>query len=194
MRASGRRLARLSRSRRCRTSPAGSRRRPPRAPFDSTRPQLGRWDSGLVTRLIDIYRDAQAQPITFDDSGLPDGARRLIALAFAVKPREGAARTQATTPFLQTGRRKRAGAVAQRGRLRHVHRRSDAVGGTIRDRPREIPEVRRAAAHRRGRRQRAADRQPHQRADRHDLRVRRRHAVARSSAPASTRRTWWRWR
>jgi phospholipid/cholesterol/gamma-HCH transport system permease protein len=67
--------------------------------FDAT--ELGRWDSGLVTRLIDIYRDAQAHAISFDDSGLPDGARRLIALAFAVKPREGAARTQHTTPFVQ---------------------------------------------------------------------------------------------
>lgn len=62
---------------------------------------LGRWDSGLVTRLIDIYRAAQAQSIAFDDSGLPDGARRLIALAFAVKAREGAARTQHATPFVQ---------------------------------------------------------------------------------------------
>src|SRR5262249_35928364 len=57
--------------------------------FDAT--GLGRWDSGLVTRLIDIYRDARAHSIPFDDGGLPEGARRLIALAFAVKPREGAA-------------------------------------------------------------------------------------------------------
>ena len=62
---------------------------------------LGRWDSGLVTRLIDIYRDAQAHSIPFDDAGLPEGARRLIALAFAVKPREGAARKQIQTPFVQ---------------------------------------------------------------------------------------------
>ena len=62
---------------------------------------LGRWDSGLVTRLIDIYRDAQAHSVPFDDAGLPEGARRLIALAFAVKPREGAARKQQRTPFVQ---------------------------------------------------------------------------------------------
>jgi phospholipid/cholesterol/gamma-HCH transport system permease protein len=67
--------------------------------FEAT--ELGRWDSGLVTRLIDIYRGAQAHAIPFDDTGLPDGARRLIALAFAVKAREGAARTQTTTPFVQ---------------------------------------------------------------------------------------------
>ena len=67
--------------------------------FDAT--ALGRWDSGLVTRLIDLYRDAQARSIPFDDAGLPEGARRLIALAFAVKPREGAARQQRSKPFLQ---------------------------------------------------------------------------------------------
>jgi phospholipid/cholesterol/gamma-HCH transport system permease protein len=67
--------------------------------FDAS--ALGRWDSGLVTRLIDIYRDAQAHSIPFDDNGLPEGARRLIALAFAVKPREGAARKQIKTPFVQ---------------------------------------------------------------------------------------------
>jgi phospholipid/cholesterol/gamma-HCH transport system permease protein len=67
--------------------------------FDAT--GLGRWDSGLVTRLIDIYREAQTYSIPFDDSGLPEGARRLIALAFAVKPREGAARQRRGKPFLQ---------------------------------------------------------------------------------------------
>jgi phospholipid/cholesterol/gamma-HCH transport system permease protein len=67
--------------------------------FDAT--ALGRWDSGLVTRLIDLYREAQARSIPFDDAGLPEGVRRLIALAFAVKPREGAARKQTKTPFLQ---------------------------------------------------------------------------------------------
>jgi phospholipid/cholesterol/gamma-HCH transport system permease protein len=67
--------------------------------FDTS--ALDRWDSGLVTRLIDIYRDAQTHSIQFDDSALPEGARRLIALAFAVKPREGAARHERKTPFVQ---------------------------------------------------------------------------------------------
>jgi phospholipid/cholesterol/gamma-HCH transport system permease protein len=67
--------------------------------FDAS--ELGRWDSGLVTRLIDVYRDAEAHSIPFDDSGLPEGARRLIALAFAVKAREGAERKQRKTSFVQ---------------------------------------------------------------------------------------------
>jgi len=65
---------------------------------------LGAWDSGLVTRLIAWHRDATAADIAFDDSGLPDGARRLIALAFAVKAREGTARTQARShPLAELG-------------------------------------------------------------------------------------------
>jgi len=67
--------------------------------FDAS--ALGRWDSGLVTRLIDIYRAAEAHSVRFDDGGLPEGARRLIALAFAVKPREGAERKAQKTRFVQ---------------------------------------------------------------------------------------------
>jgi phospholipid/cholesterol/gamma-HCH transport system permease protein len=73
--------------------------RPTALSFDTR--ALGRWDSGLVTRLIGIYRDAAANGVTFDDASLPDGARRLIALAFAVKPREGAQRTISRKPWLQ---------------------------------------------------------------------------------------------
>jgi phospholipid/cholesterol/gamma-HCH transport system permease protein len=62
---------------------------------------LGRWDSGLVTRLIAIYRDAAAHSASFDDTGLPEGARRLIALAFAVRARTDAERIQRQKTFLQ---------------------------------------------------------------------------------------------
>ena len=53
---------------------------------------LGDWDTGLITTLIAIHRHAMDQDIEFDNTGLPDGARRLLALAFAVKEREGARR------------------------------------------------------------------------------------------------------
>ncbi len=62
--------------------------------------QLGRWDSGLVTRLIAIYQNAKAHNVTFDDSGLPDGARRLIALAFTVTARADAQRQRRQQGFL----------------------------------------------------------------------------------------------
>ncbi len=53
---------------------------------------LGDWDTGLITTLIAIHRNALDQDIEFDNTGLPDGARRLLALAYAVKEREGARR------------------------------------------------------------------------------------------------------
>ncbi len=53
---------------------------------------LGEWDTGLVSRLVSIHRSAEANSIPIDDSGLPEGARQLIALAFAVREREGARR------------------------------------------------------------------------------------------------------
>jgi phospholipid/cholesterol/gamma-HCH transport system permease protein len=62
---------------------------------------LGEWDTGLVTTLIAIHRSAEANGVKVDESGLPDGARKLIALAFAVKEREGARRGEERIPFLQ---------------------------------------------------------------------------------------------
>jgi phospholipid/cholesterol/gamma-HCH transport system permease protein len=53
---------------------------------------LGEWDTGLVSRLVSIRRSAEANSVPVDDSGLPDGVRQLIALAFAVSEREGARR------------------------------------------------------------------------------------------------------
>ena len=67
--------------------------------FDTS--SLGDWDTGLITTLIAINREAEAKGITIDDDGLPDGARRLIKLAFTVKEREGARRSLAQKPFLE---------------------------------------------------------------------------------------------
>lgn len=65
---------------------------------------LGAWDTGLVTALIAIMRTADRHGIPVDDSGLPEGPRRLLALAFAVKEREGARRfSQSKGLFEQVG-------------------------------------------------------------------------------------------
>jgi phospholipid/cholesterol/gamma-HCH transport system permease protein len=53
---------------------------------------LGEWDTGLVKTLVVIYRSAETNGVSLDAAGLPDGVRRLIHLAFAVKEREGARR------------------------------------------------------------------------------------------------------
>ena len=62
---------------------------------------LGDWDTGLITTLIAIHRDATDRDIEFDNSGLPNGARRLLSLAFAVKEREGARRHATHKSFLE---------------------------------------------------------------------------------------------
>ena len=63
--------------------------------------ELGDWDTGLITALIAIHRAAEAKGIQVDDGGLPEGARRLVGLAFTVKEREGARRDVRQKPFLE---------------------------------------------------------------------------------------------
>lgn len=62
---------------------------------------LGEWDTGLVIALLSIRREAASQDVTFDASGLPDGARRLLDLALAVAEREGARRHAKPKRFLE---------------------------------------------------------------------------------------------
>jgi len=54
--------------------------------------ELGDWDTGLVTLLMAIHRSAEAGGIDIDETGLPEGARRLVAMTQAVKVREDARR------------------------------------------------------------------------------------------------------
>ena len=56
---------------------------------------LGKWDTGLLIALIAIRHSASERDIEFDDADLPEGARRLLTLAHAVKEREGARRLAA---------------------------------------------------------------------------------------------------
>ena len=62
---------------------------------------LREWDTGLVKMLVSIYRNAKANGLEVDSAGLPAGARRLVALAFAVEEREGARRKFKKKNFLQ---------------------------------------------------------------------------------------------
>jgi len=54
---------------------------------------LGDWDTGLVTALAAIRRSAENNDVEIDETGLPEGARQLLGLAFAVREREGARRS-----------------------------------------------------------------------------------------------------
>ena len=73
--------------------------RPGNVAFAST--DLGDWDTALITALMAIHKSAAANGVAIDDSGLPEGARKLIALALAVKEREGARRSADEKGFLQ---------------------------------------------------------------------------------------------
>ena len=62
---------------------------------------LGEWDTGLIIALLAMHREAVNQDVEFDRTGLPDGARRLLDLAFAVAEREGARRHTERKRFLE---------------------------------------------------------------------------------------------
>ncbi len=66
--------------------PAGGRIK-----FDTT--ALGGWDTGLIVALSRIEESANKHNIEIDHSGLPEGAAKLLHLAFAVGERSGAKRS-----------------------------------------------------------------------------------------------------
>ncbi len=72
---------------------------PTHTEFDTS--GLGRWDTALLTALVGIRRAAEAAGVEVRVDGLPEGARRLLALAFAVKEREGARRVAREAGFLE---------------------------------------------------------------------------------------------
>src|SRR2546428_671297 len=50
--------------------------------------QITAWDSGLVTFVLKVLGEMQARGVAADRAGLPDGVRRLIAMAEAVPERQ----------------------------------------------------------------------------------------------------------
>jgi phospholipid/cholesterol/gamma-HCH transport system permease protein len=66
--------------------------------FDCTK--LGTWDSALPIYLMNLVQAAQTDGIDIDYAGLPEGAQRLVRLAFAVGEPEGASRGKASNGWL----------------------------------------------------------------------------------------------
>jgi phospholipid/cholesterol/gamma-HCH transport system permease protein len=62
---------------------------------------LGEWNTGLVKALIAIVQNARTNSVEIDDSGLPNGAQRLVSMAFAVEERQGARRVFERKKFLE---------------------------------------------------------------------------------------------
>jgi len=71
---------------------------------------LSNWDSGLITFLVKLRNYADREKLKVNYSNLPEGAQRLLNLAFAVEEREGARKkhkkenifTRAGKSFLNT--------------------------------------------------------------------------------------------
>jgi phospholipid/cholesterol/gamma-HCH transport system permease protein len=66
--------------------------------FDSR--LLADWDSGLLIFLAQLKELCEPQQTIIDDSGLPEGAKRLMALAAAVPEKKDARRMEGRVPFL----------------------------------------------------------------------------------------------
>jgi phospholipid/cholesterol/gamma-HCH transport system permease protein len=62
---------------------------------------LREWNTGLLTFLIKVKAVCEASRVTMDCGGLPEGARRLLALAQGVPERMGARRETVKTSFLE---------------------------------------------------------------------------------------------
>lgn len=62
---------------------------------------LGQWDTGLIITLLALHREAEKRDVKFDGTGLPDGAQRLLDLAFAVAERAGARRHEKRESFVE---------------------------------------------------------------------------------------------
>lgn len=58
------------------------------------------WDSGLLTFLVQLVQRGRAREVETDRSGLPEGARRLLDLAFAVPEEEDTGKGASTASLL----------------------------------------------------------------------------------------------
>jgi len=67
--------------------------------FDTS--ALGRWDTALIAALVAIRRASEDAGLATAWDGLPEGAKRLLDLAFAVREREGARRAKVAPGFLE---------------------------------------------------------------------------------------------
>lgn len=61
---------------------------------------IRKWDSALLTFLMNIDAATQQAGLRVDRSGLPEGVQKLLALASAVPERSGVRRTDARLPFV----------------------------------------------------------------------------------------------
>ena len=63
---------------------------------------IGEWDSTLMTLVMGLGDEAERQERSLDLSGMPEGVQRLYALAKAIPPRDGSARSEKRRGALET--------------------------------------------------------------------------------------------
>lgn len=63
--------------------------------------RLGRWDASLLTFLLDVSETCDKRQVACETAALPEGVRRLLALAIAVPERDDAKRHEERPPFLE---------------------------------------------------------------------------------------------
>jgi phospholipid/cholesterol/gamma-HCH transport system permease protein len=66
--------------------------------FDTQK--LTDWDTGFLTFLVSLSKYCSEQKIPIDDSGLPQGAKKLLSLAAAVPEKKDARKSVGRVPFL----------------------------------------------------------------------------------------------
>jgi len=62
--------------------------------------ELAEWDSGLLIFLKQVSEFSAQKKITIEESGLPEGARKLLTLAAAVPAKKDARKAEEKVPFL----------------------------------------------------------------------------------------------
>lgn len=64
--------------------------------------RIGRWDSGLVSVIVQLRRALETRSIEVEPRDMPEGLRRLVDLALAVPEQVGAKRTEKPPAFLES--------------------------------------------------------------------------------------------
>ena len=62
--------------------------------------QMASWDTGLLTFLVDLGKLCSEQKISLNNDGLPEGARKMLALASAVPEKKDARSAEERVSFL----------------------------------------------------------------------------------------------
>ena len=78
---------------------------------------VGRWDSALVSLMVQFRRSCEARAIEMEPRDMPEGVRRLVDLALAVPEQVGAKRTERPPNFIESMGQQTLDAVRSSGEM-----------------------------------------------------------------------------